>query len=175
VTPSVIRYLWATGEAYAARDEKSCEGFGFGLGDEHPVYTALASRLPEVRKAYAWYIRVPDVLGFLHHVKPVLEKRLAASDAAGYTGELKVSFYRSGLLLKLEQGRLSEIADWMPDPSDWGQAAFSDLNFLHLLFGHRTCAELRHVFCDCWVDNSTVRAVLDGLFPKRPSHVWPIA
>ncbi len=49
-----------------------------------------------------------------------------------------------------------------------------NLTFLHLLFGHCTCGELRYVFRDCWTDNSEVRAVLDGLFPKRPSCVWPI-
>lgn len=174
VTPSVIRYMWTTGEMYAARDEKECQAFGFGLGEEHPVYTILASRLPEVRAPYAWYIRVADVGGFVRHVAPVLERRLAASDAAGYSGEIKVSFYRSGLLLKLERGRLAEITDWSPDPSDWGNAAFPDLTFLHLLFGHRTCDELWHIFRDCWTDNSEMCAVLDGLFPKRPSHVWPI-
>jgi len=181
-TPSVMRYLWTTGEEYAARDAArdgnrhgtACEAFGFGLGEEHPVYAAFANRLPDVREPYAWYIRVPDVMGFLRHVAPALERRLAASDAAGYTGEIKVSFYRSGLLLKLEQGRLAEVVDWSPEPSDWGNAAFPDLTFLHLLFGHRTCGELRHIFRDCWTDNSEVRAVLDGLFPKRPSHVWPI-
>jgi hypothetical protein len=174
VTPSVMRYLWTTGEEYAARDGKACEAFGLGLGEEHPVYTVFANRLPDVRDPYAWYIRVPDVAGFLRHVAPALERRLAASDAAGYSGEIKVSFYRSGLLLKLEQGRLAEVVDWSPEPSDWGNAAFPDLTFLHLLFGHRTCGELRHIFRDCWTDNSEVRAVLDGLFPKRPSHVWAI-
>jgi hypothetical protein len=174
VTPSVIRYLWATGEAYATRDEKACEGFGFGFGDDHPVYAALASHLPDVRESYAWYVRVVDVVGFVRHIAPALERRLAASEAAGYTGDLKVSFYRSGLLLKLEQGRLAEIADWSPEPSDWGNAAFPNLTFLHLLFGYRTCGELRHIFRDCWSDGSEVRAVLDELFPKRPSCLWPI-
>ena len=169
-----MRYLWATGEAYATRDGKTCETFGFGLGEDHLVYAAFVGRLPEVRDPYAWYIRVPDLLGFLRHVAPALERRLAASNAAGYTGELKVSFYHSGLLLKLEHGRLTEITDWSPEPSDWGNAAFPSLMFLHLLFGHRTCDELRYVFRDCWTDNSEVRAVLDGLFPKRPSHVWAI-
>jgi hypothetical protein len=174
VTPSVIRYLWTTGEAYAVRDERECQAFGFGLGEEHPVYASFASRLPEVRAPYTWYIRVADVASFLRHVAPVLERRLAASDAAGHSGEIKVSFYRSGLLLKLQQGRLAEIADWSPDPSDWGNAAFPGLTFLHLLFGYRNCDELWHIFRDCWTDNSEVCAVLDGLFPKRPSCVWPI-
>jgi len=180
VTPSVIRYLWATGEAYAARDQKACEMFGFSLGAEHPVYAVFADRLPHVNDPYAWYIRVVDVAGFLRHVAPALERRLAASAAAGYTGEIKVGFYRSGLLLRFERGRLAEVADWSPDSEDSGDAVFPDLTFLHLLFGHRTFDKLRRFFPDCGIDihslarGDEVRAVLDALFPKRPSHVWGI-
>jgi GNAT superfamily N-acetyltransferase len=180
VTPSVIRYLWATGETYAARDQKACEMFGFSLGVEHPVYAVFADRLPHVNDPYAWYIRVADVAGFLRHIAPALERRLAASAVAGYTGEIKVGFYRSGLLLKLEQGRLAEIVDWSPDAEDSGDAVFPDLTFLHLLFGHRTFDELRRFFPDCGINihslarGDEVRAVLEALFPKRPSHVWGI-
>ncbi|MBN1976235.1 MAG: GNAT family N-acetyltransferase [Anaerolineae bacterium] len=180
VTPSVIRYLWATGEAYAARDQKACETFGFGLGVEHPVYAVFADRLPHINDPYAWYVRVADVAGFLRHVAPALERRLAESAAAGYTGEIEVGFYRSGLLLRFGQGRLAEVVDWSPDAEDSGDAVFPDLTFLHLLFGHRAFDELRRFFPDCGINihslarGDEVRAVLEALFPKRPSHVWGI-
>lgn len=174
VTPSIIRYLWATGEAYAARDNTCCESLGFNLGEEHPAYASAADWLPSIREPYAWYIRVADVAGFVRHIALALERRLAGSAARGYTGTLRISFYRSGLLLNLEKGRVVEVQEWRPTPSDWGDAAFPGLTFLHLLFGYRTCDELRHIFPDCWMDNSRVRAVLEGLFPKRPSHVWAI-
>ena len=174
VTPSVIRYLWAAAEEYAARDGKECTGFGFGLGEKHPVYNAFADRLPTIHEPYTWYIRVPDLVGFLRHITPALERRLAASDALGYSGELKISFYRSGLRLVFEQGRLVEVADWCPTPSEWGIAAFPNLTFLQLVFCHRTVEELRHLFRDCWTDNSEVRAVLNALFPRRPADIWPL-
>jgi GNAT superfamily N-acetyltransferase len=180
VTPSVIRYLWATGEEYGACDEKECDGLGFSLGAEHPAYVAVADRLPRVHEPYAWYIRVADVSGFVRHIAPALERRLAASNAAGYSGEVKVSFYRSGLTLKFEQGRLASVADWTPSPEDSGNAAFPGLTFLHLLFGHRTFDELRRTFPDCGVmmhslvSGDEVCAVLNALFPKRPSHVWAV-
>ena len=50
------------------------------LGAEHPVYEALGNRLPTIRDPYAWYLRVPDLSGFLNHIRPVLEKRLAEFD-----------------------------------------------------------------------------------------------
>ncbi|MCL5999137.1 MAG: GNAT family N-acetyltransferase [Chloroflexi bacterium] len=63
VSPSVIRYLWATGEAYAARDKKNeMSAFLFDLGEQHPVYDAMRDHMPKVNKPYAWYIRVPDVV-----------------------------------------------------------------------------------------------------------------
>ena len=37
VTPSVVRYLWETGQEYAKRDEKTSTAFGFLMGLQHPV------------------------------------------------------------------------------------------------------------------------------------------
>ena len=76
VTPVVIRYLWAKGQEYAKRDGNEFNAFGFMLGAAHPVYEALGNRLPTIHEPYAWYLRVPDLLGFLNHIKPILEKRL---------------------------------------------------------------------------------------------------
>ncbi len=107
VTPSVLRYAQATGEAYAARDKKEPFGaFGFWLGSDHPVYHAMADRLPRDRKPYAWYLRVPDLPGFIRLIAPVLEERLAQSIMAGHSGEMKISFYRTGMRLVFEKGRL---------------------------------------------------------------------
>ena len=176
VTPSVIRYLQTVGEANAAREKKEPFGaFGFWLGSDHPAYHAVWDRLPRERKPYAWYVRVPDLPGFLGHIAPALEKRLAGSVVAGYTGELKISFYRAGLRLALEQGRLTTIEAWKPSPEERGAAGFPDLTFLQLLFGYRSLDELRHAFADCWASTDDARALLEALFPRQGSHVWPIA
>lgn len=176
VTPGVIRYAQAMGEAYAARDKKDRLGaYGFWLGGDHPVYHAMADQLPRVRQPYAWYLRVPDLPGFIRHVAPVLEQRLAESIVAGHSGEMKISFYRSGLKLTLEQGRLAGVESWKPKRGDDGVVAFPDLTFLQLVFGHRTLEELRYAFADCWVDTDEARALLQAMFPKQGSDVWPIA
>lgn len=172
VTPSVIRYVLATGKAYAARDQKEFGAFTFGLGTEHPVYQAIHKRLPVTRRPYAWYVRVPDLPDFLRHIAPVLERRLAESALAGHTGELKVSFYRDGLRLVLENGRLSAVEQWMPTDHDRGAAAFPDLTFLQLVFGYRALEELEYAFADCWAEADEARASLKALFPKQASNVW---
>jgi len=176
VTPSVIRYLQATGEAYAAREKREPFGaFGFWLGSDHPAYHAISDRLPRTRKPYAWYVRVPDLPGFLRRIAPVLEKRLAESIAVGYSGELKISFYRAGLRLALEDGRLATIEAWQPKRGDDGSIAFPDLTFLQLVFGYRTFDQLSDAFADCSVNSDEARAVIEAMFPRQPSNVWPVA
>ena len=175
VTPSVIRYLHTIGEAYATRDQGECSAFGLWLGRTHPVYDAMCSRLPDTRRVYAWYLRVPDLPGFLRHIAPALERRLATSVVAGYTGEVKLSFYRSGLRLAFRHGSLQAAEAWTPTPDERGSAAFPDLTFLQLVFGYRSLEELCYAFADCWVENDATHAVLEALFPRQDSDVWPIA
>jgi len=184
VTPSVIRYLMATGDACAERENqatsekpalpKTCESFGFWLGDSHPVYEVAADRLPRVREPYAWQVRVPDLPKFLQHIALVLERRLAESLAVGHTGELKISTYRGGVHLVFEQGRLTAIEPWQPSPEVEGDAAFPDGVFLQLLFGYRSLAELTAAFRDCWTAGDEAEVLLNALFPKRHSYIWEI-
>ena len=176
VTPSIIRYLWNTGQEFAKRDGKIFTSFGFALGEQHPAYDAVRHRLPDVRGSYAWYIRVPDLPGFLNHIKPVLEQRLAESIAAGISREIKISFYRAGLRLVIEQGKITTIEPWSPgSPSDEGNIAFPNLTFLQLVFGYRSYEELHYAFPDCWCDNEEVRVLLTVMFPKKTSNIYPVA
>ena len=179
VTPSVVRYLWALGEEWAARDPKrEMERFAFWLGAEHPVYQVFANRLPHTFGPYAWFVRVPDLLGFLRHVAPVLEQRLENSLLVGHSGELKIGFYRSGLRLVFDGGRLVEVAPWQPTTEgedDPGEAGFGDLTFLQLLFGYRSMDELDYAFADCWASRNLARPLLDALFPQCHSNIWPMS
>ncbi|MDQ4075434.1 MAG: GNAT family N-acetyltransferase [Chloroflexota bacterium] len=176
VTPTVIRYLWKTGEEYAKRDDKEHGAFAFGLGAEHPVYqVAGRDRMPRVWTPYAWYIRVPDLPDFLRHIMPVLNQRLAESFAAAYSGELTLNFYRGGLRLRFDEGRLTEVEEWQPPFAEAGKAAFPRLTFLQLLFGYRALDELEYAFADCFTKDDEARALLNLLFPKHASDVWPVS
>lgn len=177
VTPSVVRYLKSTGEEYARQLGKEPFGaFGFWLGTEHPVYHVFRDRLPRVREPYAWYLRLPDIPGFLQHIQPVLQARLETSPFAGHTGELKVTFYREGLKLVFEEGTITVIEPWFPTPlGHSGDAGFPGLTFLQLLFGYRSFEQLEAAFADCWSDNDDAPGLLQVLFPKQASNVWPVS
>jgi hypothetical protein len=178
VTPTVARYLFTTGLAYAARDQKQDKfgSFGFYLGDEHPVYQVLHNNLPHIQKPYSWYLRLSDLPGFLRRIAPVLERRLSSSLLAGHSGALMFTFYRSGLRLVFEKGKMVTVEPWKPSPQgDSGNAAFPDLTFLQLLFGYRSLDELKYAFADCWYDSDEVYALLNSLFPKQSSDIWAIS
>lgn len=175
VTPGVVRYLWDIAKQTLTQDGKSQTNFMFSVGSNHPVYQAMGDDLPQYRKPYAYYMRVADLIGFLRHIVPALEQRLAASIAPGYSGELKISFYRRGMRLVFQKGKLSLVEDWMPSPKDEGNASFPDLTFLQVLFGYRSFTELHQSFADCWWKTEKDRALIEILFPKKPSYVIGIA
>ncbi|MGH2559532.1 MAG: GNAT family N-acetyltransferase [Thermomicrobiales bacterium] len=171
VTPSVLRHLDATGDAYTQRDGGEFDAICFNLGEQHPVYETIPDRLPQVGTPYAWFVRVPDLLAFVRHIAPALEARLAASAQSGYTGDIRVSFYRSGLRLRFHDGRIT-VEAWTPTGVEEGDSFFPDPTFLQLLFGFRSLAELQHAFPDCFATTDDARALLPILFPKKPSDVW---
>jgi len=172
--PCVLRYLLQKGNEIAAQDGKPCLGVELALGEEHPAYQVAERWLPVVKKPYAWYVRLSDLAGFLRLIAPALEVRLAQSLYAGVSGEFKVGFYRTGLHLTFEAGRLTACEAYELERWQAVDAAFPGLSFLQLLFGYRSLDELRNAFADCWT-NERGRALLTALFPRKPSNVWPIS
>jgi len=173
VSPFVARYLWNSGQEFAKIENKPCESFGFYLGGSHPAYEALGNILPAVREPYAWYLRVPDLIGFLNHIKPVLEKRLSESVACDHSGKYLINLYTKGIKLTLEHGQIA-IEGWKPDHPNNGSAGFPPLTFLQILFGHRNFDELNLAFPDCWCDNDNARVIINALFPRKYSNVYGI-
>jgi hypothetical protein len=175
VTPSVVRFLWQRGEQLGKEQDQPNEMFGFWLGEEHPVYKVMETKLPRVRKPYAFYMRMPDLPAFLNKIKPVLERRLAGSAFENYTGELKLSVYREGLLMRFEKGMIVEISTLSNTDLENSDAHFPPLTFLHLVFGYRWLDEVKNIYPDCSTKDDETGNLLDVLFPKKPSTIWPIS
>lgn len=173
VTPTVLRALRASADAYARRGEPPITTVSFDWA-EHPVYDVAASRFPRRDSPFFFQIRIADLPDFLRHVAPVLERHLAVSPVVGHAGELKLSFFRTGLRLTFAAGRLATVEPWQPTTEDRGDAGFPDLTFLQLLLGARSLAELEAAFPDCRVRTDAARALLNALFPKQQSSVWPV-
>ena len=184
VIPSVLRYLERTGREHAekqhaenpGKDPITLDSIGFyGIEPTHPAYLATERLLPIKSQGWAMYVRVPDIPGFVRHIGPVLEDRLADSIMAGHTGESKISFAKGGFRMVFEGGKLAEVEPWGPTKENsWDDkgrnALFPELTFLKLLFGSRSVDELRDAFPDVQA-GSEQRTLLEALFPKQPSRI----
>jgi hypothetical protein len=176
VTPSVVRHMWDMGKEVCDREGDIRSAFTFALAGAHPVYEVMRDSLPRVRQPYCWYLRVPDLPAFIRHITPVLERRLSESLIPGFSGAVRISFYRSGIRLELENGRLALVEPWQPGTrEEEGEVAFPDLTFLQLVFGHRTLDELKLSRADVWWKDDRTRMLLGTLFPRKPSQFIPIA
>ena len=145
----------------------------------HPLLHVLPDLVP-VHLTYPfsaypepWYIRVPDLPRFIKHVAPALERRLAASPQASYTGELPLDFYRGGLLLRFEAGKLAVAEAWRRPPWGDAKAGITSLVFLQMLFGYRSLHELRGIYADVFAEGEAA-TVLDALFPKQAASLIPL-
>jgi hypothetical protein len=170
VVPTVLRHLLAVGDA---RGEDRPEVYAaLELGSDHPAYAAMPKVLSPTAKQYAMYVRVPDIVGFLMRIAPVLERRLSGSVAHGFSGELSVNLYRTGLKLTFDGGRLVSVVQERMEYTV--AASFPDLTFMQLLFGYRSLVELDNWYPDVRIRTNEASVLLDALFPKQPSFVWPI-
>ncbi len=175
VAPPLLRALQAYGlQIPAVRpDVPPFHEISFWLGSAHPVYEVLGEALaPYYEPPYAWYVRVPDVLAFIRHIAPALERRLANSPAAVYSGELTLDFFRGGLHMVFDKGHIEHLEPWRaPAYKNTADASCPALVFLQLLFGYRSLDELRYAFPDVRVENSNAEVLLNALFPKKFSWV----
>ncbi len=175
VTLPLLRALQAYGMQIPAvrPDVPLFHEISFWLGSAHPVYEVLGETLaPFYEPPYAWYVRVPDVLAFIRHIAPALEKRIANSTAAFYTGEFTLDFFRGGMHMVLDKGHITRIELWhAPAYQNTADASCPSLVFLQLLFGYRSLDELRYAYPDVRVENSNAEVLLNALFPKKFSWV----
>jgi hypothetical protein len=174
VTPSLLRALRERGQEIAAESTERLARVSFWLGEDHPVYRTHPDLTRVEAPPYAWYVRVPALPVFVRHIAPVLEARLARSDVAGFSGELRLGFFRDGLRLVFGGGRLTEVAPWRNEAEYDADALFPPLTFLQALFGRRSLAELEAAFPDCRVQNQRARVLIETLFPRLPSLIWPV-
>ena len=144
-----------------------------------PAAAPPPASVTEPGGSFGLYTRVPDLVALARAVLPVLDRRLAASPAQGWTGTLIVDCYVDGLRLVVADGRVEAVEPWRAAfGTDEGQAADVALPrdaFVHLLLGNRSLAQVEAEVADCEVLTDTGALVLDALFPVMALSSWPFA
>lgn len=176
IVPDLLHALTEYGATvpHIRRSIEPLSAIGFNLGESHPVYELLGQAYAPVSEpAYAWYIRVSNLPTLLLHIAPVLERRLAQSVLAGFSGDLKLNLYGQALQLTFAEGRLRGVAPWQPPAypvTPVADVACPPLVFLQILFGYRSLGELRASFPDLSA-TPLGELFLNALFPTKPSWV----
>ncbi len=176
--PSLLRGLVPVGARLPVHYPGSppLSSLAFYLPRTHPAHAALHAFVKSPRDmddAYAWYVRAHDLSALLRRLAPAMERRLAASPFAGYTGELMVDLYRDAVRLVFADGRITEVLERRAVAASEPTVGMPPDVFPQLLFGYRDLRELRYAYPDVTV-GGVARALLPVLFPKRESWALPL-
>nr|BFE53031.1 hypothetical protein GCM10017745_64580 [Saccharothrix mutabilis subsp. capreolus] len=92
---------------------------------------------PAPEEANSYYVRVPDPVALLDHLRPVFGRRLAKSSFADAEGEAVVSFYRSHVRLPYRAGEVGAVVagGTMQAPGAAGGCGVAPDMLASLLFG----------------------------------------
>ncbi|MFI9812160.1 GNAT family N-acetyltransferase [Saccharothrix variisporea] len=92
---------------------------------------------PAPEEADSYYVRIPDPVALLDHLRPVFGRRLTASEFADAEGEAVVSFYRSHVRLPYKAGEVGEVVagGTMQAPGVVGGCGVAPDQLASLLFG----------------------------------------
>lgn len=146
------------------------------LGSRHPARSMEPSLFvddPSGRKG-AWYLKIPDMVGYLEMIRPVLEERLRGSDVEGYSGSIGVRLDgKNGISLTIREGVL-EVGDWVSTRLLDGDVKLSTDHFMKILSGVADLESLQERFPYEVMSNDVGRAILRTLFPLGRSWLLPV-
>ena len=137
----------------------------------HPAQPFIGRSFTGSLRPYAWYVRTPDLPKLLMLIAPILEQRLVGTSFEGLTDDMLLGFYRTGVRLTFDAGRLTAATlEKMPD-RQLTAVNMPDLTFMQILFGRRSFSEIAGMFIDASAKTDADAALIDTLFPKMASDM----
>jgi predicted N-acetyltransferase YhbS len=118
---------------------------------------------------YAWQIHLPDVGRLLRTIAPVLERRVAASQLAGFTDTICLNFFREAYHVRFEGGRLVAVEG--PKTVTGSSIQIPPLLVAPLVLGYRSREELGAAYPDVGIWGQS-QVIVDVLFPKMASYLY---
>ena len=119
---------------------------------------------------YGWQVKVPDLKLYLEKIKPILENRIHNSDFQGITQDLKISNYRTTIILSFNKGQISTIKMEKRYPKETScDLKLPGSILFKLILGDRSFKEIKHIMKDAKVKYES-REIVDVLFPKENSY-----
>jgi predicted N-acetyltransferase YhbS len=148
------------------------------VAEDHPG-DPFGVRLRDAAEAMRWfnarYIKVPDHHALLEAIRPLLDRRLAASRLSSAHGMVPLSSFRSTVEIHYERGRIIELrtAPGLQDPLEEGGAGVPPDWFGALVLGRFDPLELEERVDDVLFGDH--RDVIEVLFPQLRAAVdWMV-
>jgi hypothetical protein len=95
---------------------------------------------------------------------------------AEWTGDVKISFYRDGVQMSFDGGKLKAVSPTGLIERRDASARYPDLTFLKVLFGQYSFTQLRDIHPDCGANDFAMGNLQDILFGgPLPSAVWQVS
>ncbi len=126
---------------------------------------------------YAWYVKFPSILRFLEYLTPVLEKRLKNSIYSNLDIIIKINYYKAGIELSFQNGKLSSIKEIKKSELQSGNHSY-DLfippnRLIQLFMGYKIIDELESSALDVSCDGRK-KYLLNTIFPSVKASLTPI-
>jgi hypothetical protein len=118
-------------------------------------------------------VRVADIPRLIGQIATPIERRLAQSTYAGYTGEITIDCYRSGFIIACEKGKIHARTWHKTQEPRSAQAGYPPNVILQQIFGMHSIYELKLHHADVWSQIET-EDILNVLFPKQASWLAPL-
>jgi len=160
---SILRFLRDTGKQRGHETLVSMASH-YDSFTEHIVSIGGVKQIP----SYAWQIRVTDYVKMFKKMKPLFEKRLAASTYRHLTEKLNFNFRRYTVQMTVENGKIIDVRRL--ETNEDRTIGLNPLVFTQLLLGYRNRQELEAIYPDFRIHPSH-KHLIDILFPKLSSYI----
>jgi len=119
---------------------------------------------------YGWQVKIPNLKLYLEKIKSILENRIHNSIFQGVTQNLRISNYKTTIILSFSEGRISsiEVEKGYPVETSCDLKLPGPILF-KLLLGDRSFEEIKHIVKDGIVKHES-RELIGVLFPKENSY-----
>ncbi|HEX2913651.1 MAG TPA: GNAT family N-acetyltransferase [Chloroflexia bacterium] len=151
----------------AAMNIQDASKLRLGVEKESTLGNWLTTLNPYYLTNYGWYLRVNDPVAAFQLLKHELEARVASSVFAGLSSELELGFYRYGIKLVFEGGKLVEV-ERLPGKQNPKVGIPPEL-LPKLLFGYRELEQLEALNPDLFCGDD--RELVKILFPRLRADI----
>lgn len=145
----------------------------FNLPDDSTLMQVARWLGAEENGIYPWQIYIPDIAAFLRAIAPAFEERIARSQFAKLSRDVRICLFRRTIVLRFDRGKLIDIdnigfTNWEDEP-----ILFPPSSIVPLVLGDRSAEELKSLYPDIYI-SSDHEHLVNVLFPRMTSFIYSI-